>query len=155
MGFGSNVFRLSGNERTIDELLASDPNSVLASLGKADAHWRRESWGAASEVAEKVLALDPGNFHALAIAATSYGYLGEWHRAYEHAKKLLLAQRPRWLFVKATIVVAAAWELLLPRTRRRYFKRLQSCDVERNADLTVQTWAGEVVAWYESSARPR
>ena len=139
---------------SIDQLAAEPAASPLTLMVAADLHWRRREWDRAIELAKRVLARKPDNFHALSILAGSYGHLGEANAAYPYAKRLVGAKQSNWLAVKLLCAILGVFNFLLPSRRERFYRALRRCDAEATADQDILAWAQELISKHEAENDP-
>ncbi len=149
----ANLARVFASERLLPDVdrLSAEDNPVLLLMACADFYWRRHEWSRAADVAMRVLAKKPEDFHALAIVVSSLGHMGEAEAAYPYAVRLIRAKRPDWTAVKIVCAVMGVFKLLSPSRRGRFYRTLQRCEIEAEADDRIVAYAQQLIEDYEAA----
>ena len=140
--------RIVNSERVLPdaEKLAAEDSPIPILRACADLYWRREEWSRAADIAKRVLAKKPADFHALAIVVSCLGHMGDVEAAYPYARRLIRAKRPNWTSVKLVCVILGASNLLIPGRRNRVYGMLERCKVEAEADDRIVAYARQLIA---------
>lgn len=149
----ANLARVFSSERALPDAdkLSAENYPVLLLRACADLYWRRHEWSRAAEVAMRVLAKKPEDFHALAIVVSSLGHMRDAEAAYPYAVRLIRAKRPNWTAAKIVCAVLCVFKLLSPGGRGRFYRTLQRCEVEAEADDRIVAYAQQLIEDYEAA----
>jgi tetratricopeptide (TPR) repeat protein len=147
--------RLYDHQQMLRKIEARRPRRIATrkrydlwkAITSADLHWRQRDWDKAIDLADHVLSERPTDFHALAILATSYHYLGKTELAYPVAKRLIQAEPTSWRLLKLGFRVAS---FILRAKRAEYARLVQRCDAEAAGDRDILAWARDLVSRVEA-----
>lgn len=133
------------------DALAVDANDLMALMALADTHWRNENPNEALIYALKVLALEPDEFHFVAIAATILAERGDDAQAYEYAQRLskLYPVRTQPVRTLEHLLLPIRW---IPKVRRFLTRSLASEERFNTMHEAQRQWAVEYIAWFEERA---
>jgi tetratricopeptide (TPR) repeat protein len=134
--------------------LAADANDLFALMTLADTYWRNENPNDALIYALKVLALEPNEFHFVAIAATILAERGDDAQAYEYARRLSKLKPVQTQPVRALerLLLPIKW---IPKVARLLTRTRISEERFNMTNEAQRQWAAEYIAWFEAGATPQ